>query len=287
VHVGAAVCCSWSCCICQVPSADWRPPHTIQIVLQTLLLRRLPLLLLLLPLQGAPSSKGCGLVAFATQQAAAAAIDILCNKYIWAGMRSPMVVKHITSQPDKPYDLGSSSSGAGGYPYTSSRGSSSRGFVRQYDISGGFGRDSRMYVPGQQQQPLPAAAAGTARLPHQDVLPRGCAPDAYKLFVGNIPKTCTERELRQVRQGPNLAAVHAMRSAGNNQLPNVVFVVCMSDMCACSAQATTSRKSAVCSCRCLCASATADGLPALQLAITMLLGAQVGCLAWVQKHPVY
>jgi hypothetical protein len=174
------------------------------------------LLMLMLSLQGAPSSKGCGLVAFATRQAAAAAIDILCNKYIWAGMRSPMVVKHITSQPDKPYDLGSSSSGgAGGYPYTSSRGagSSSRGFVRQYDVSGGFGRESRMYVPGQQQQPLPAAAAGTARLPHQDVLPRGCAPDAYKLFVGNIPKTCTERELRQVRQAPRTLQLYMQCAA--------------------------------------------------------------------------
>jgi hypothetical protein len=161
------------------------------------------LLLLCLSLQGAPSSKGCGLVAFATRHAAAAAIDVLCNKYIWAGMRSPMVVKHITSHPDKPYDTGSSSSSTG-YPYTSSRtGSSSlagRGFVtRHYDVPGGYGssRDSRTYVPG---QPLPAAAAGTVRLPQQDVLPRGCAPDAYKLFVGNVPKTCTERELRQVRQ---------------------------------------------------------------------------------------
>ena len=25
--------------------------------------------------------------------------------------------------------------------------------------------------------------------------PNGCAPDAIKLFVGNIPKTCTEEQL--------------------------------------------------------------------------------------------
>jgi CUG-BP- and ETR3-like factor len=149
--------------------------------------------LLVFPLQGAPSSKGCGLVAFTSRDsAAAAAIEVLCNKYIWPGMRSPMVVKLIASHPGKPSEGGSSSSG-----YSYGHGSRDRGFVRQYDVPGMYGRESRMYGVGARD--LPAAAAGTIRLPHQDVLPRGCAPDADKLFVGNIPKTCTERELRQVR----------------------------------------------------------------------------------------
>jgi RNA recognition motif-containing protein len=26
--------------------------------------------------------------------------------------------------------------------------------------------------------------------------PQGCEPDAYKLFVGNLPKSCTEEEIR-------------------------------------------------------------------------------------------
>jgi hypothetical protein len=31
-----------------------------------------------------------------------------------------------------------------------------------------------------------------------ELLPAGCAPDAYKLFVGNVPKSFTEEELRPV-----------------------------------------------------------------------------------------
>lgn len=29
--------------------------------------------------------------------------------------------------------------------------------------------------------------------------PPGCEPDAYKLFIGNVPKRCTEHDLRPVR----------------------------------------------------------------------------------------
>ena len=33
---------------------------------------------------------------------------------------------------------------------------------------------------------------------YTELLPAGCAPDAYKLFVGNVPKSFTEEELRPV-----------------------------------------------------------------------------------------
>lgn len=39
---------------------------------------------------------------------------------------------------------------------------------------------------------------GSAGL-YTELLPAGCAPDAYKLFVGNVPKAFTEEELRPVR----------------------------------------------------------------------------------------
>jgi hypothetical protein len=41
------------------------------------------------------------------------------------------------------------------------------------------------------------ASSSSAGL-YSELLPAGCAPDAYKLFVGNVPKTCTEEELRPV-----------------------------------------------------------------------------------------
>ena len=42
------------------------------------------------------------------------------------------------------------------------------------------------------------ASSSSAGL-YTELLPAGCAPDAYKLFVGNVPKTFTEEELRPVR----------------------------------------------------------------------------------------
>lgn len=49
-----------------------------------------------------------------------------------------------------------------------------------------------------------AAAAGMGETSSSSInlftelLPAGCAPDAYKLFVGNVPKSITEEELRPV-----------------------------------------------------------------------------------------
>ena len=52
-------------------------------------------------LQGAPTTKGCGLVTMGSNDEAAAAIDALDNKHIWEGMEAPMVVKWMDAALQK------------------------------------------------------------------------------------------------------------------------------------------------------------------------------------------
>lgn len=41
-------------------------------------------------------------------------------------------------------------------------------------------------------------SSSSSALQYTELLPAGCAPDAYKLFVGNVPHAFTEEELRPV-----------------------------------------------------------------------------------------
>jgi hypothetical protein len=43
-----------------------------------------------------------------------------------------------------------------------------------------------------------AGSSSSSTLPYTELLPAGCAADAYKLFVGNVPHAFTEEELRPV-----------------------------------------------------------------------------------------
>lgn len=47
--------------------------------------------LLLHAVQGAPTTKGCGLVTMGSNDEAAAAIEALDNQHVWEGMEAPMV----------------------------------------------------------------------------------------------------------------------------------------------------------------------------------------------------
>lgn len=56
--------------------------------------------LLLMP-QGAPTTKGCGLVTMGSNDEAAAAIEALDSRHIWEGMEAPMVVKWMDAALQK------------------------------------------------------------------------------------------------------------------------------------------------------------------------------------------
>ena len=51
--------------------------------------------------QGAPTTKGCGLVTMGSNDAAAAAIDALDGRYVWDGMDGAMVVKWMDAALQK------------------------------------------------------------------------------------------------------------------------------------------------------------------------------------------
>mmetsp|Transcript_31833 Transcript_31833/g.70722 ORF Transcript_31833/g.70722 Transcript_31833/m.70722 type:complete len:496 (-) Transcript_31833:2249-3736(-) len=135
--------------------------------------------------QGAPTTKGCGLVTMGTHQEAVAAIDALDNKYIWDGMESPMVVKWMDAALQR------------------RRREQHLAAMRQGLVpSMAMGSDA--WVPaGLALANIPTAARvnlGSSSVLGQDsepteTPPAGCAPDAIKLFVGNIPKSCTEEQL--------------------------------------------------------------------------------------------
>lgn len=67
-----------------------------------------------------------------------------------------------------------------------------------------------------------AAAAGLSEASssgavlHTELLPAGCAPDVYKLFVGNVPKAFTEEDLKPVSAvavgQPQQGQGHGMRA---------------------------------------------------------------------------
>ncbi|GFR49895.1 hypothetical protein Agub_g12000 [Astrephomene gubernaculifera] len=207
--------------------------------------------------QGAPTTKGCGLVTMSVHSEAVAAINALDGKFTWEGMDCPMVVKwmdtalqrrrreqHLAAlrqplpsasiggilgaqrnaaaeqftyqaalMPSMPglMPLGASAAAAtaaaaaaglatGGAPSYTVMQPSAAG------IAPGAGAALGMGMMGAPSAGAAAAGGGaggaglTAALnevldPPLETPPPGCNPDAIKLFVGNVPKSCTEEQL--------------------------------------------------------------------------------------------
>ena len=76
---------------------------------------------------------------------------------------------------------------------------------------------------------VPAAAAAGASSSLQDSLgdlpPLGCAPDAYKLFVGNISKQFTEEDLIPVFESVgNVVECYVVRDKASSESKGSAFV---------------------------------------------------------------
>lgn len=60
-----------------------------------------------------------------------------------------------------------------------------------------------------------------------DVAPPGCAPDAYKLFVGNLPRAYTEHDLLPVSKHA-VCRQHMCHAVGcTTASPDVSFTLCL------------------------------------------------------------
>lgn len=171
--------------------------------------------------QGAPTTKGCGLVTMGSAEEAAAAIEGLHERHTWPGMAQPMVVRWMDSALQRrrreeyltmkqqaggpgaactgPQPTWNPAAAAGGGPFPGAPlapAGAGAPHPPGGSAPGGNGPLSGMAPP--------RGAGGPDRL-HQgtssEAPPPGCSQDAYKLFIGNVPAGYDEQDLRRVLEG--------------------------------------------------------------------------------------
>jgi len=134
--------------------------------------------------QGAPTTKGCGLVTMGMHEEAVNAIDHLDSKFVWEGMESPMVVKWMDAALQR------------------RRREQHLAAMRQ-GLVPNMTMGNEAWVPAGMALPSLPDATRMSMMPMfvptepelSETPPTGCAQDAIKLFIGNIPKQCTEEQL--------------------------------------------------------------------------------------------
>jgi len=151
--------------------------------------------------QGAPTTKGCGLLTMSSHKEAEASIEALDGQFVWEGMESPMVVKWmdgalqrrrreqhlaamrqgLVSNTSIDSWMAPSFAPLGGMPLQSRAALGPSGLF----MGGGLMHHGGLGGPGRTEM--------LVEVP--EMPPAGCSPDAIKLFVGNIPKSCTEEQL--------------------------------------------------------------------------------------------
>lgn len=124
--------------------------------------------------------QGCGIVTMGSHSAAAAAIQSLNRQYTWENMDCPMVVEWMdASMQRRRKGQHLAHLPAQGQGPQSTATSTLTGSPAAGSIQGGS----------------TYAASSSATAFDTDSPPLGCAPDAFKLFVGNLPRHCNEQRL--------------------------------------------------------------------------------------------
>uniref|UniRef100_A0A7R9VPJ1 RRM domain-containing protein n=1 Tax=Chlamydomonas euryale TaxID=1486919 RepID=A0A7R9VPJ1_9CHLO len=162
--------------------------------------------------QGAPTSKGCGLVTMGAHDEAAAAIEALHGKHTWPGMDSPMVVKWMDTalqQQRRAQHLSAVRQGLAPRPES---------WLNRNPQPHGMAM-ANPYTP------IGVNLASPTGMAVNEPVPVGCANDALKLFVGNIPASFSEEQLLPFFEtiGPVVELV-IMKDKATNQSKGSAFV---------------------------------------------------------------
>ncbi|KAG2499151.1 hypothetical protein HYH03_002733 [Edaphochlamys debaryana] len=132
--------------------------------------------------QGAPTTKGCGLVTMGSHNEAVAAIAALDSQFVWEGMETPMVVKWMDMALQRRRreqhlaNMRNAMAPGAGFGFMPG----SLALATSLPVVTNLGLMQNSFLDALEQAETP---------------PPGCAPDAIKLFVGNVPKSCTEEQL--------------------------------------------------------------------------------------------
>ncbi|KAJ9515120.1 hypothetical protein QJQ45_028921 [Haematococcus lacustris] len=148
--------------------------------------------------QGAPTTKGCGLITMGTHEEALAAIEALDSKYCWEGMEGPMVVKWMDTALQRRRREQHLAAMRQGLVPTMAMGPGAwlpGGMGLGLPPSSHLGQSMLGSTYGLDPSTVAMGAMGGLETEITETPPAGCAPDAIKLFVGNIPKSCTEEQL--------------------------------------------------------------------------------------------
>ncbi|KAF8073034.1 BRN2 [Scenedesmus sp. PABB004] len=129
--------------------------------------------------EGPPQSRGCGLVVLESEASALAAMEALSGKLTWPGAERPLLVQPF---------YGAERVGPHQLPVLPEAGPPGGGVRLRYQ-QGHRGGVSRYAEPGG-----PAGPPGGAL----DAPPPGCAPDAFRLVLANLPSTYSAGDVQEL-----------------------------------------------------------------------------------------